>query len=91
MSTNEQPVLIAYAATLDGFIKLWPKAIRNPSSPFLVSMQEGTWALLATHASVSGQFYIPSTPQVDSLEKFRSLVKQKESTNADSSTETPVP
>lgn len=77
MSTNDQPVLVAYAATLDGFIKLWPKAIRNPSSPFLVCMQEWTWQQLATHASVSGQFYIPAEG-LDSFENLRALVLQKE-------------
>lgn len=77
---NDQPVLVAYADTLDGFIKLWPKAIRNPNSPFLVCMQEWTWQLLATHASISGQFYIPASPEVDSFEKLRELVLQKETT-----------
>lgn len=80
MTTNDQPVLVAYASTLDGFIKLWPKAIRNPESPFLISMQEWTFKLLATHASVSGQFYIPATLEIDSLEKLRALVLQKETT-----------
>lgn len=80
MTQNDQPVLVAYAATLDGFIKLWPKAIRNPSSPFLICMQEWTWQALATHASVSGQFYIPVTLELDSFEKLRALVQQRETT-----------
>jgi hypothetical protein len=76
---NDQPVLVAYAATLDGFIKLWPKAIRNPSSLFLVSMQEWTFQQIATHASPSGQFYIPAEG-LDSLDALRALVQQKETT-----------
>lgn len=77
-TTNQSAVLVAYAATLDGFIKLWPKAIRNPESPFLVSMQEQTWKALATHASISGQFYIPATQESSSFEKLRALVQEKE-------------
>lgn len=76
--TSAPLVLVAYAATLDGFIKLWPKAIRNPSSPFLLPMQEETWKALATHASISGQFYIPATPDLASFDKLRELVLQKE-------------
>ena len=56
---GQQEVAAAYAVTVDGFIRVPTKAVRNPESPCVVWMKEGTWTRLATHASPQGIYYIP--------------------------------
>lgn len=64
--------------TVDGFIQIKSKAIRNPQSPFIVWMSEARWKELANCATTQGQFYIPRTDTIDSPEVLRLLVKQEE-------------
>ena len=71
-------VATAYAVTVDGFISIRSKAIRNPHSPFIVWMREAHWKDLATCATVLGQFYIPCTPVMDAPSVLRAMVQTLE-------------
>lgn len=68
-------VAVAYAVTVDGFIEIKPKAIRNPKSPFIIWMSRAVWARLANCATREGQFYIPRTDTIDSPAVLRALVE----------------
>lgn len=81
-SGSAREVACAYAVTVDGFIAISPKAIRNPESPMIVWMPRTSWQQLAICATMQGQFYIPCTTQLQSSETLRLLVKQKENDNA---------
>jgi hypothetical protein len=79
---SEREVACAYAVTVDGFISIARRAIRNPDSPLIVWMPHAIWQQLAVCATTQGQFYIPCTPQMQSPDALRLLVKQKENDNA---------
>lgn len=68
-------VACAYAVTVDGFIAISPKAIRNLESPMLVWMPHAVWQQLAICASPQGLFYIPCSPLLHSCEQLRILVE----------------
>ncbi len=72
----------AYAVTVDGFISVASKAIRNPESPFIVWMSRVTWERLATCATTLGQFYIPCTPDMTSCQQLRAQVNAEEIVDA---------
>jgi hypothetical protein len=74
---NDQ-IATAYAVTVDGFISISHRAIRNPHSPFLVWMQESTWKMLANCATMQGQFYIPCTEIMDAPSVLRRIVHEME-------------
>lgn len=71
-------VAVAYAVTVDGFITIKHRAIRNPRSPSIVWMPEAIWLRLANCATAQGQFYIPCTEAIQSPEQLRALIKQEQ-------------
>lgn len=68
-------VACAYACTVDGFISIAPRAIRNPESPMIVWMSHTSWQQLAVCATTQGQFYIPCPAVGASLEWLRILAE----------------
>ena len=68
-------IAVAYAVTVDGFISIAHRAIRNPKSPFLVWMSKATWTRLAVCATTQGQFYIPCTPTLNDVSVLRALAE----------------
>lgn len=81
-SGETQEIACAYAVTVDGFISIPKRAIRNPESPFLVWMARATWEQLAKCATVQGQFYIPATGELNSPEQLRMHVSWLENIHA---------
>lgn len=75
-------IATAYAVTVDGFIRISPKAIRNLGSPFIVWMSLAVWERLATCATAEGQFYIPCTTTMDDCSVLRAIVANEERTSA---------
>lgn len=71
-------VACAYAVTVDGFISIPLRAIRNLESPLVVWMSHASWQKLAICATTQGQFYIPCRQGLQSPDELRLLVKQKE-------------
>lgn len=80
MAEPLREVACAYAVTVDGFIHVAPKAIRNMESPFIVWMSAAVWQKLAVCATTQGQFYIPCQPELTECSQLRMLA---ETTNAD--------
>lgn len=72
----QEEVACAYAVTVDGFIAVNKKAIRNLESPFLVWMPVAIWQRLATCATTQGQFYIPCTPTMYDASVLRAHVAE---------------
>jgi hypothetical protein len=70
-----QEVACAYAVTVDGFIAISPKAIRNPESSLIVWMSHARWQKLAVCATTQGQFYIPCTPTLNDVSVLRALAE----------------
>lgn len=81
MSTSRE-IACAYAVTVDGFIAVAKRAIRNQESPFLVWMSEATWEKLAICATTQGQFYIPCTPTLNDVSVLRALAAAEEPADA---------
>jgi len=79
MTDAEGLIVAAYAVTVDGFISIKPRAVRNPKSPFIVWMSSAVWQNLATHATEQGQFFIPCTPTLNDVSVLRDLVSRMES------------
>lgn len=75
-SGTAREVACAYAVTVDGFIAISPKAIRNLESPMLVWMPRAIWQQLAICASPQGLFYIPCSQALHSCEQLRILVEE---------------
>lgn len=75
-------VACAYAVTVDGFIAVAKRAIRNVDSPFLVWMSATVWQRLAVCATTQGQFYIPCTSALTDYVQLRTLVAMEELLNA---------
>lgn len=75
-------IACAYAVTVDGFISIAPRAIRNAESPFVVWMSHATWDRLAICATTQGQFYIPCTPDLHECSQLRALVNAEEIADA---------
>lgn len=71
--TETREVACAYAVTVDGFIAVARKAIRNAESPFIVWMSKRAWDGLAICATTQGQFYIPRTPDLTECAQLRAL------------------
>lgn len=71
-------IAAAYAVTVDGFISVSHRAIRNPHSPFIVWMSQAVWNNLANCATTQGQFYIPRTDTIDAPSVLRALVASME-------------
>ena len=67
-------IAVAYAVTVDGFIQISPRAIRNPRSPLIVWMSPAIWEHLANSATMQGQFYIPCTIALTECSQLRALV-----------------
>lgn len=66
-------IAAAYAVTVDGFISVPLRAIRNRESPNIVWMSQAAWEQLARCATTQGQFYIPATEELNSPEQLRLL------------------
>ena len=77
-----QEVACAYAVTVDGFISVARKAVRNAESPFVVWMSKATWDRLAICATTQGQFYSPCTPDLHECSQLRRLVNAEEIADA---------
>lgn len=71
-------VAVAYAVTVDGWIEIRPKVIRNENSPQIIWMLKSTWEHFATHADERGLFYIPCQPGMATDDELRCAVNQKE-------------
>lgn len=82
MTDLPKEIACAYAVTVDGFIAVNRKAVRNPESPFLVWMSEAAWQRLAVCATTQGQFYIPCTPELTDCQMLRAQVNVEELLNA---------
>ena len=74
---QQRQIAAAYAVTVDGFISLPQKAIRNPASASVVWMTTRIWEQLATCASPQGTFYIPCDKNLQSAADLRKLVLQR--------------
>lgn len=75
-------VVCAYAVTVDGFIAVAHKAIRNAESPFIIWMSAAVWQRLAICATTQGQFYIPCTSDLTECAQLRALATMEELPNA---------
>lgn len=76
MADSPAQVACAYAVTVDGFIAVAPRAIRNPESPFIVWMSAAVWQRLAICATTQGQFYIPCTQTMNDVSVLRALATE---------------
>ena len=77
----EEEVAAAYAVTVDGWIEISHRAIRNSESPQIVWMTLSTWNILATCATDRGLFFIPCSPGCQTVDDLRCLVASKEISN----------
>ena len=78
MVDNLREIAAAYAVTVDGWIEISHKAIRNPNSQHIVWMALATWNTLASHATDRGLFYIPCEPGCQTVDDLRRLVASRE-------------
>lgn len=79
--TLQQEIAVAYACTVDGWVQVPARAIRNSESPHLVWMLKSTWDSLATHADIRGLFFIPCETAPDA-QQLRMLVNAQEIADA---------
>ncbi len=76
MVDASREVACAYAVTVDGFIAVAKRAIRNAESPFIVWMPAAVWQRLAVCATAQGQFYIPCTSEMTECAQLRALAAE---------------
>lgn len=79
--TLQQEVAVAWACTVDGWVQVPTRAIRNSESPHIVWMLKSTWEHLATHADIRGLFFIPCEVAPDA-QQLRMLVNAQEVADA---------